>query len=385
MSATRDGAADRGAGRIVIAGGGTAGHVLPGIAVANALLAGGRARSDILFVGSARGLEATLVPEAGFEVMLLPGRGIQRRLSRQNVGAVWGLLRAIFTMIGWVRRHRPAAVLTLGGYASVAGSLAAVLWRVPIVVAEQNARAGAANRLIGRFARSCAVPVAGTDLPRAVVTGNPVREVIASVAARDAGGADLRAARRAEARAALGIPADRHVIAAFAGSLGATRINEAVVGLCERWATRGDVWIHHIVGARDAERLPMPQLPPEGLALTRVTYEEHMELVLAAADVAVCRSGGTTVAELAVVGLASILVPLPIAPRDHQRANAAALVEAGAAVLLDDAACDTERLEVELGRILSDGVAARMGDAAAALGRPDAAAAVAGLLEAVAR
>ncbi|MCC6225617.1 MAG: UDP-N-acetylglucosamine--N-acetylmuramyl-(pentapeptide) pyrophosphoryl-undecaprenol N-acetylglucosamine transferase [Microthrixaceae bacterium] len=372
-------------GRIVIAGGGTAGHVLPGIAVATALVERGHPAGDIVFVGSARGLEAKLVPEAGFEVVLLPGRGIQRRLSRQNIAAIWGLVRAFVSMIGWVRRRRPAAVLTLGGYASVAASLAAVLWRVPIVVTEQNARAGAANRLIGRFARRCAVPVAGTDLPRAVVTGNPVRPMIAAVSAREADGSDVREARREASRQELGIPADRRVVAAFAGSLGATRINEAVVDLAQRWAGRGDVWIHHIVGSRDAESLRVPSLPPGGLHLHTVTYEERMDLVLAAADVAVCRSGGTTVAELAVVGVAAILVPLPIAPRDHQRANAVALVEAGAAVVIDDSALDCDRLELELERVLEGDRAREMCAAAGGLGRPDAAAKVAGLIEEVAR
>jgi undecaprenyldiphospho-muramoylpentapeptide beta-N-acetylglucosaminyltransferase len=370
---------------IVVAGGGTAGHVLPGLAVAAALVEGGRDRDEIVFVGSERGIEARLVPDAGFEVVLLPGRGIQRKLSRQNVAAVWGLVRAFATMVVWVGRTRPAAVLTLGGYASVAASLAAVLWRVPIVVTEQNARAGAANRLVGRFARACAVPVAGTDLPRAVVCGNPVRDEIAAVSAIGPDGADRRAHQRAAARAALGIPGDRRVVAAFAGSLGARRINDAVAGLVERWADRSDIWVHHVVGSRPADELAAHDLAPDGLQVTTVRYEDRMDLLLAAADVAVCRSGGTTVAELAVVGLAAVLVPLPIAPRDHQTANAAALVEAGAAVLVADADCDVDRLESELDRILAPGEAERMGAAAARLGRPDAAARVADLVERSAR
>jgi undecaprenyldiphospho-muramoylpentapeptide beta-N-acetylglucosaminyltransferase len=370
---------------IVVAGGGTAGHVLPGLAVAAALVERGRDRSDIVFVGSRRGIEARLVPEAGFEVVLLPGRGIRRSLSRQNVAAAWGLVRAFASMVGWVRRTRPAAVLTLGGYASVAASLAAVLWRVPIVVTEQNARAGAANRLIGRFARACAVPVAGTDLPRAVVCGNPVREVIRAVAAVGPDGVDHRAERRAAARVAMGIPADRTVIAAFAGSLGARRINDAVIGLAERWADRGDVWIHHVVGSRPEDELRRPDLPDDGLHLEVVRYEEHMERLLAAADVAVCRSGGTTVAELAVVGVPAVFVPLPIAPRDHQTANAAALVAAGAAVVVADADCDADRLESELDRMLVPGRLAAMAEAAARLGVPDAADRVADLVERYAR
>ena len=363
-------------GRVVIAGGGTAGHVLPGLAVARALVASGVPAAGIVFVGSARGLEAELVPAAGFEVVLLPGRGVQRRWTRDNIGAIWGLIRAFVTMIGWVRRERPRAVLSLGGYASVAASLAAVLWRVPIVVTEQNAAAGSANRLIGRFARSCSVPVPGTDLPHAVVTGNPVRaEVLAVAEHRD----------RDAACVALGIDPRRRVIAAFAGSLGARRINEAVMGMVGAWSERSDLAVHHVLGARDWDALERPEPPAGGIAYRGVRYEDHMELVLAAADVAVCRAGGTTVAELAVGGGPSVLVPLPIAPRDHQRANAAALVDAGAAVLVTDGDMSTERLVAVLGDLLDHDRLPDMARAAASLGRPDAASAVAELVLEAAR
>jgi UDP-N-acetylglucosamine:LPS N-acetylglucosamine transferase len=309
-------------------------------------------------------------------VVLLPGRGIVRRLSGQNVGALWGLVRAQATMLWWIRRTRPAVVVCLGGYASVAASVAAVVWRVPIVVTEQNARAGAANRLIGRFARVCAVPVPGTDLPRAVVTGNPVRAEILAVASSDP--ADRAAVRRA-ARARLDIDVERKLIAVFAGSLGARRINEAVVGLAEDWAGRSDVWIRHVIGSRDWESLRRPTDQSGGLRYEAVRYEDHMDQLLAAADVAVCRSGGT-VAELAVVGLPAVLVPLPIAPRDHQRANAAEPVAAGAAILIDDADCTAETLAVVLGPLLEDDDRrAAMTAASAALGRPHAAEAVAAL------
>jgi UDP-N-acetylglucosamine--N-acetylmuramyl-(pentapeptide) pyrophosphoryl-undecaprenol N-acetylglucosamine transferase len=362
---------------IVIAGGGTAGHVLPGLAVAAALVDGGRAKSDVIFVGSERGLEATMVPEAGFEVVMLPGRGIVRRLSAQNIGAVWGLIRAQATMLGWIRRTRPSVVVCLGGYASVAASVAAIVWRVPIVVTEQNARAGAANRLMGRFARVCAVPAAGTDLPRAVVTGNPIRAEIRAQSWTDP--AD-RIVRRRAARLALDIDPDRKLVAVFAGSLGARRINEATVGLAENWSGRSDLWIRHVIGARDWESRPEPATRLGGLRYEAVRYEERMDQLMAAADVVVCRAGGTTVAELAVIGLPAILVPLPIAPRDHQRANAAVLVAAGAAVLVDDSECRTERLAAELGPILEeDDRRATMTAAAASIGRPDAAAAVADL------
>ena len=159
----------------IIAGGGTAGHVVPGLAIASELVARGVPPEQVHYVGSARGIETRLVPEAGFPLTVLPGRGIQRRLTLENVRSVFGLLAAIVAGIRLVRRLRPAVVVGLGGYASVPCVIGAVLWRVPIVVAEQNAVPGAANRLAGRFAKACAVSFEGVDLPNAIWTGNPVR------------------------------------------------------------------------------------------------------------------------------------------------------------------------------------------------------------------
>ena len=363
-------------GPIVIAGGGTAGHVLPGLAVANELLATGRSLGDLLWIGSARGQEATLVSDRDIPLIMLPGRGIERRVTVENVRSIWALCRAFVMAIGIFRRTRPRAVLTLGGYASVAASFAAMLFRVPIVVAEQNARAGAANRLVGRFARSCAVPFADTDLPRAVVCGNPVRpEILAVGAHRD----------RAAARARLDMPEGRTVLLVFAGSLGSRRINEAVLELRDRWDRNGDLHIHHVLGRRDFEQLAPESIRPRPgrISYAAVEYEERMDLALAAADLAVCRSGGTTVAELAIVGVPAILVPLPIATRDHQTFNAAALVAAGAAILVPDAECDADRLEREATPVLADAdLRMTMAAAARSIGRPDAARRVADLLEA---
>jgi undecaprenyldiphospho-muramoylpentapeptide beta-N-acetylglucosaminyltransferase len=369
----------------MVAGGGTAGHVVPGLAVGRALVERGHPASSIHYVGSERGLEAEMVPAAGFGLTLLPGRGFARKVSARgmvdNAGAAWGLSRAVARATALVRRRRPAVVVAVGGYAGVPCGLAAVAARVPLVVVEQNAVPGSANRLLGRFARACAVSFAGTDLPRAVVTGNPVRPEILAVD-RSAGG-------RAAARAALGLPEGRRVVAVTGGSLGALRINRAVLGAVTRWADRGDLAVRHAVGARDwdlvqAEQPPLPG--GDGLVYQPVRYEDRMELLLAAADLLVCRAGGNTVAEVAVVGLPAVLVPLPNAPGDHQTANARALADAGAAVVVPDAELDADRLVAEVEALLADDARlAAMGEAAAGAGRRDAADRVAALVEEHAR
>ena len=356
----------------LFAGGGTAGHVLPGLAVAHALEARGHDPSTIRFVGSERGLERTLVPHAGFDVTLLPGRGIQRRFTLANIAAVWGLLRAVVKGVGLVRRLRPSIVVVLGGYASVACTIGAVLWRVPIVVVEQNARAGAASRLAARFAKVCAVPFPETDLPRSVVTGNPVRPEVLAV--------DRRAGRD-RARDDLGIDRRRTLLAVVTGSLGSRRVNEAVLTAAAQWSTRTDLAIHHVIGSRDWDAVQRRLPATRGLQYRAVRYEDHMATVLTAADLLIGRAGGTTVAELAEVGLAGVLVPLPGSPRDHQTANASALVRSGAAILIPDEELDGDRLVREVTPLLDDpSRLVAMGEAARSLAHPDAAERVADLV-----
>lgn len=370
-------------GGVLLAGGGTAGHVVPALAVARALVARGHRPDSLHFVGSARGQEAHMVPEAGFSVTLLPGRGISRRLTGRaliaNAGAVAGLAAAVVRAVALVARLRPGVVLSVGGYASVPAAAAAVALRRPLVLHEQNAVPGASNRLFARFARASAVSFEGTPLPRAVVTGNPVRPEIAAV--------DRSPAAVAAARLALGLPVDAVLVAVTGGSLGARRINEAVFGLVRDWAGRTDVAVRHAVGRRDwaAVQAELPRPGAGGLCYQPVEFEDRMADLLVAADVAVCRAGGS-VAELAAAGVPSVLVPLPGAPGDHQTANAIAMVRAGAAVVVPDCDLTAERLAAELTPLVEDAPRrAAMAAAAASLGRPDAADRVADLLERHAR
>lgn len=364
----------------VVAGGGTAGHVLPAIAIGRALVQRGHPAASIHYVGSRRGIEARLVPAAGFELTLLPGRGIERRLSRANLKAVPGLAAAVARSIRLVARRRPAVVLSVGGYAGLPAALAAALLRIPLVVAESNAVPGAANRIAGRFAAAAAVAFEGTALPRAVVTGNPVRPEVLAV--------DRSSSGRQAARAELGLPPVRSVVAVFGGSLGSLRINEATLGMIGSWAARQDVTVYHVVGRRDwaemSSRAVKLGLDPE--LYRPVEYEDRMPTLYAAADLVVCRAGATSAAELAVVGLPAILVPLPGAPGDHQTVNARRLAEAGAAVSLPDGDCTAGRLGREVDDLLGDADRMEeMGRRAKAAGRPRAAEDVAALVEQHAR
>ncbi len=364
---------------IIVAGGGTAGHVLPALAVADALVVGGVEAKDIHYVGSSRGIEARLVPEAGYRLTLLGGRGIQRSFSVQNIRSVAAIVKAIVGAFDLVRRERPGAVLAVGGYASVPCVVAAWLLRVPIIVAEQNAVPGMANRCAARVARAAAVSFPGTPLPRAVVTGNPVRAAFAAVD---------RSEGTAEAKQRLGVPPERALVLVVGGSLGALTLNRAALSAAALWADRSDLAVHHVVGSRDWSEIRAAALTAgpggvtDGLWYRQVEYESDMVTAMAAADVIVCRAGSSTCFEVAAVGLPAVLVPSPYVTGDHQRANAAHLRDAGAAVVVEDAEMDGERLRAEVDALLGDPHRLEaMGKAAAALARPDAAAAIAALVK----
>jgi UDP-N-acetylglucosamine--N-acetylmuramyl-(pentapeptide) pyrophosphoryl-undecaprenol N-acetylglucosamine transferase len=355
---------------IVIAGGATGGHVMPGLAIARALLRRGHDAADIHFIGSEWGIEVEAVPAAGFGLTALPGRGLERRLTVRNLRNAWGIIRAVARGVVVVRRLRPRAVVVLGGFASVPGLVGALVWRVPVVASEQNAVPSLATRWAARFATASAVPVP-QGLRREVVTGNPVRDEVAALA-----GADPAVWKRRQ-----GFPPDRLLVVAFGGSLGSLRINRAVIGLAQEWADRADLALHHVIGRRDWPALRRPELPSGGLCYRPVEFDHDLPANLAAADLVVCRSGASTVAELTVIGRPAVLVPGPFAPNDAQTANAAVMADAGAAVVVPDDALDAHRLRREVEALLTDGRLQERADAARRLGRPDAADAVARLVD----
>jgi UDP-N-acetylglucosamine--N-acetylmuramyl-(pentapeptide) pyrophosphoryl-undecaprenol N-acetylglucosamine transferase len=362
----------------VIAGGGTGGHLYPGVAVAKALVENGHEPTTLRFVGAKRGLEARTRALEGFPVTLLPGRGLDRRISARSlinnlealVSGLAGIAIAVVSFSKW----RPAVVISLGGYASLGCVVAACIWRVPIVVINVDAVPGAVNRLAARVAAASAVASPDVQLARAVPTGVPVRAEMLAI--------DRSPEGRRAARDRLGLPRDAKVVAVSGGSLGSLRINRATLELAKLWAGRGDVAIRHVVGSRDWPEVENVSLPHEGLTYQRVEYEEDMMSFYGAADVALQRAGANTIAELALAGVPAVLVPLPGAPGDHQGANARSMATAGGAVVVRDEHLDGPRLARELDALLDDpSLLVRMGESAKALARPQAAEAIARLVE----
>ncbi|HEX9682727.1 MAG TPA: UDP-N-acetylglucosamine--N-acetylmuramyl-(pentapeptide) pyrophosphoryl-undecaprenol N-acetylglucosamine transferase [Acidimicrobiales bacterium] len=363
----------------IIAGGGTGGHITPAIAIGRALVSNGRSADEILFVGGRHGIERRMVPDAGFEIVTLAGRGIERRLSLRAVRAVVSVVAGTVAGVWLVIRRRPAVVVSVGGYAAVPCIVGAALARIPVVLAEANAVPGAANRLAARICRCVsAVTFPGTPLPSAHVTGNPVRPEVVAVD---------RTGQRDAARAELGVPLDRRLVLVFGGSLGARRINESVRSALLLLAHPNEVAIHHVVGARDWPAWSAdPPAGPDDVHYRSSEFEERLARWYEAAELAVTRAGGSTVAELACAGLPSILVPLPDSPGDHQTANARAMADAGAAVWLTDAELTGERLAAHIDDLVrSPSKLDEMSAAARSVARPDAAARVADLVEVHAR
>ena len=312
----------------VVTGGGTAGHVNPAIAVAEALVAGGRPPATVHYIGARRGIETRLLPETPFPHTFYDVVGFQRRISRRNLAFLPKLLRSARAATALLRELRPRVVVSVGGYASLPATLAAKRLRIPVVVVSYDRFPGWASRLAARGAAACAVAFPDSPLPRATLTGAPVRREVLDVdRRRDA----------ATARAVLGIPPERFVVAVMGGSQGSGLLNDSVAALLDTFGDDRSLAIRHAVGERFAAAATAPRDGQNGLLYQPVGYEPQMPLVYAAADLLVGRGGASTVHEVAVTGTPAILVPWSGAAEDHQRANVAWLADRGAAIALPEA------------------------------------------------
>jgi UDP-N-acetylglucosamine--N-acetylmuramyl-(pentapeptide) pyrophosphoryl-undecaprenol N-acetylglucosamine transferase len=343
----------------VIAAGGTAGHVVPALAIAAALRAEG---ARVVFAGGERA-EAQLVPAAGYELEPLRVEGISRSNPLKAVRAVVRAAGAVGAARRVLARHGADAVLGGGGYVAGPVGVAALTRRIPVVLTEADSHLGLTNRLLAPCARRVclAFPIAGRDGKRYLVTGRPVPPTIDD---------------REGARAAFGIPPDATCVLIFGGSLGARSINLAAV---EAFGT-APYHVLHIPGARDFAALRAP-----GPHYVLREYVEPFGTALAAADLVVARAGGS-VFELAQYGLPAVLIPYPHASADHQTANARWMAESGAATILRDDELTPPRLRAEVDGLLAEPDRLRtMAAASRALARPDAAQAVAHEVLAAAR
>jgi UDP-N-acetylglucosamine--N-acetylmuramyl-(pentapeptide) pyrophosphoryl-undecaprenol N-acetylglucosamine transferase len=356
--------------KVLIAGGGTAGHVFPALALAGRLVADAH---EVCFAGTGTGQEARLVPAAGYRFEEIEARPLERRLSMRAVTAPAAAARSV----GQVRPLAAWAdvVVGMGGYVSVPVALAALRSRRPLVLHEQNAVPGLANRTLARPARTVALAFAEARRAfprrtRAVVTGNPVREAILAVA-------DRREELASEAHRTLDLDPGRRTVVVFGGSQGALHVNRAVVDAVGR-LERDDLQVLLLTGPAHVETTRAALAGSGSVEVRVLGFLERMELAYAVADLVVARSGATTVAELSVCGIGSILIPYPYATGRHQEANARALQRAGGASMLLDDELDGRVLAERIGWFLDDSDRlARMQEGARAWARPDAADALA--------
>jgi UDP-N-acetylglucosamine--N-acetylmuramyl-(pentapeptide) pyrophosphoryl-undecaprenol N-acetylglucosamine transferase len=322
---------------ILVMAGGTGGHVYPALAVARALEAHDQ---HIVWLGTHRGIEARVIPDAGIDIEWVSVKGLRRKgllaLVVAPLQLAWALLQSLFIML----RRRPAAVLGMGGFVSGPGGLAAWLTRRPLVIHEQNAAAGLTNRLLARLARVVlqAFPGSFNSSVRAETVGNPVREDIAAVA----------------------LPAERYRdrsgplrLLVLGGSQGALALNRTVPEALSRLPAARRPVVRHQCGSRtlDAAR---EAYAAAAVDVDLVPFIEDMAAAYAWADIVVCRAGALTVAELCSVGLPALFVPYPGAVDDHQTANARPLAAAGAAVIIDESMLSADVLAGQLDKWLTD-------------------------------
>jgi UDP-N-acetylglucosamine--N-acetylmuramyl-(pentapeptide) pyrophosphoryl-undecaprenol N-acetylglucosamine transferase len=353
---------------IVIAGGGTGGHVFPGLAIAQELRRRDPSR-EILFLGSTSGLETRLVPQAGFPLKTLSLGGIAGRSLPQRVVAVARACAAVLRCLAMYVKRRPAVVVGVGGFVSGPAVAAALLLRVPTMIQEQNAVPGLTNRWLGRWVDRIALSFPGPPAAfggRGAVTGNPVRAPFFEVAPWTG-------------------PRGRLRLLIFGGSRGARSLNRAAFAALPLLADARDrLAIVHQTGEAD---LPEAQAAyaSSGFAEARaIAFIDDMPARLESADLVVCRAGAGTVFELAAAGRASVLVPYPFAANRHQDRNAEWMARAGAAVVVPDAEMDGDRLAAIVRESLAspDALGARA-RAARSLARPAAAADIAALAEGI--
>jgi UDP-N-acetylglucosamine--N-acetylmuramyl-(pentapeptide) pyrophosphoryl-undecaprenol N-acetylglucosamine transferase len=338
--------------RIVIAGGGTGGHVIPALAIAFQLKK--QFAAEVLFIGTARGIETRLVPQAGFPLELIKVGGLKNVSLMTRMKTMFDLPRALWSSGRMLSDFRPDVVIGVGGYASGPAMFGAIRRRIPTLAFEPNVVPGFANRLVARWVSAAAVHFRETCeyFPNCTVTGVPVREAFFRITAKTSGPPTLLV---------------------FGGSQGARAINQAMIeslpGLRERIP---GLHIIHQTGERDYEDV-LAAYEKSGVSSVVSKFIDDMPGTFSRADLLVCRSGASTVAEITAAGKAAIFIPFPRAADDHQNINARALERAGAAVVVEESNLEAAYLVDTVAALMADSGRLRaMSSAAKSLAHPGA-------------
>ena len=353
---------------IMISGGGTGGHIYPALTIYKTLET--MLDANFLYVGTERGLESRIVPKEGIPFTTLPVQGLQRKLSLDTLVTAGKTLSSLWKANQLISDFKPDIVIGTGGYVCGPLLLAAALRGIPTLIQEQNVVPGITNKILSRFVDVVAVGYeeAAPHFPRAkkvIYTGNPVRPSVVT-------------ANREEARAYFGLQEDQTAILVAGGSRGARSINTAMQAVHEHYKGREDIKIIHATGTdeyrRVCEGLGIPEEDVYSPTSHIVPYLDNMDMAMAASDMAIFRSGAIGLAELAVRGIPSILIPYPYAAADHQTFNAKAFVDAGASTMIVDKELNGTRLLQAVDAMLADQrCRKRMAEATLQLGKPEAA------------
>ncbi|MBX5483610.1 MAG: undecaprenyldiphospho-muramoylpentapeptide beta-N-acetylglucosaminyltransferase [Myxococcaceae bacterium] len=352
--------------RVLIAGGGTGGHLFPGIALAEELVTRHH-KNDVVFVGTERGLEARVVPAAGFKLETISAQGLKGVGPLRFLKALFVLPRAFFQSWAILKRYKPDVVVGVGGYSSGPVVMAAWLQGIPTALQEQNALPGITNKILGRFVRTAFISFeeARRYFParKVQLVGNPIRRALMENYLRSS------------------VAHDKFTVLCFGGSQGARTINEKVTEALDHLGDlRSQLHFVHQTGKNSPEEIRR-RYEEKGFSAEVLEFIDDMSKAYARAALVVCRAGATTLAELTVCKKASILIPFPYAADDHQAKNAQALVDAGAAVMIRESELTAERLANEIRALVTDPERRRkMEKKAGLLGRPEAAKEVADVM-----
>lgn len=346
--------------RAILAGGGTGGHVIPALAIAQELK--NVHRAEVVFIGTPRGIETRLVPKAGFDLKLVKVGALNRVSAATRFKTMLDLPKAIAASRNIIRQFRPDVMIGVGGYASGPAMLAARLSRVPTIIFEPNIFPGFANRMLAPFAAAAAVHFKETCkyFRQCSVTGVPVRQAFFDLPPR-----------RQDGR--------KHLLV-FGGSQGARAINAAILeALAQLYSSVPGLHIVHQTGEKEYEQVARAYLELN-VAAEVSPFIDDMPRAFGEADLIICRSGASTVAEITAASKPAIFIPLPTAADDHQRKNAQALVDAGAAHIIPQAELSAERLVNEIGALFGNvSLLDRMSEAAKTFAHPNAAAEIAAM------